>query len=107
MLKAQPGRTGFFFNHGLAEGVEQAQGGENLRGRCPGRHFAEAEVALAVAQLLCNFRLTLRGAAEGENAAGGLLPQPETRRQVGVRWPVAGQPCWVQVSPLSKCENPS
>ncbi len=57
-------------------------------------------MALAVAQLLCSFRLALCGAGGGGNAA--LLPQPELRRQVGVRWPVAGQPCWVQATPLSR-----
>lgn len=92
--------------------------------RCPGRHFAEAEIALAVAMLLGSFRLTLQGgvdrgkagAAEGRRGLQGkpagartscqgssftpgdadsILPVPELRRQVGVRWP--RQLCWVQV----------
>ena len=93
--------------------------------RCPGRHFAEAEIALAVALLLGRFRLTLQGAINSGEAgaaggrqglkctpgrasnvrtgsncwvpgdAEGMLPMPEMRRQVGVRWPRL--PCWVQV----------
>ena len=47
--------------------------------RCPGRHFAEAEIALAVAMLLGSFRLTLQGgvdrgkagAAEGRRGSAG------------------------------------
>ena len=85
--------------------------------RCPGRFFAEMEVALTVLFFLTQFNMQLAScqsttgqAASLEHADGpghhlrqtaakqvvkklasgdphGLLPLPETRRQVGIRWP--------------------
>ncbi|KAL3140850.1 hypothetical protein ABBQ32_005388 [Trebouxia sp. C0010 RCD-2024] len=84
------------------------------RYRCPGRFFAEMEMALTVGFLLTHWDMQLvscqgkawqaastnspgsSGLQSGEAAAPqkkpsgdphGLLPLPETRRQVGIRWP--------------------
>lgn len=88
--------------------------------RCPGRNFAEAELALAASLLLLLFELELlprdgegpggaaarrAAAADGAPAAGaasgafpgdpqGLLPPPDLRKLVGIKVPAA--PCWVQ-----------
>lgn len=90
------------------------------RYRCPGRFFAEMEIALAVLFFLSQFNLQLAGCQSTTSQAGakvgyvkdsvhqsrrtatkpamsimasgdphGLLPLPETRRQVGIRWPQA------------------
>ena len=85
--------------------------------RCPGRYFAEAELALAAATLLLlfDFRLLPReaaaapgaglataaaaAAAPGAGAAApgdpaGLLPPPDLRKLVGIKVP--RRPCWVE-----------
>jgi len=91
--------------------------------RCPGRAFAEAEIALLVALLLSSFDVRLAGPGAGRSTSSpgqrqprpapvgcpswpapgvapgdpaGLLPPPELRRQVGVRWPAG--PCLVNVT---------
>ncbi|KAA6426780.1 MAG: cytochrome P450, partial [Trebouxia sp. A1-2] len=86
------------------------------RYRCPGRFFAEMEVALTVAFFLTHFKMQLVSCQDSHGQPGsaqaidhtkqhkpmgsafpesgdphGLLPQAETRRQVGIRWPKA--PC--------------
>ena len=99
-----------------------------LMGRCPGRAFAEAELAVIVALLLSTYEMRLArkpcasdpkaarcsvgtDAAAGEPASqmrrhfagpspspgdpDALLPAPELRRQVGVRWPMGA--CHVHV----------
>ena len=99
-----------------------------LMGRCPGRAFAEVELAVIVALLLSTYEMRLAhqpcasdpraarcsvgsDAAAGEPASemrqhgaghkpspgdpDGLLPAPELRRQVGVRWPMGA--CHVHV----------
>lgn len=99
-----------------------------MLGRCPGRAFAEAELAVIVALLLstcemrlareaCGRRPTATRCSRGADAAAeepasemrrhgagprpspgdpdGLLPAPELRRQVGVRWPTGA--CYVHV----------
>lgn len=81
--------------------------------RCPGRYFAEAELALVAATLLLVYDLRLlppqaaepagtraAAAAAALDAAGvpgdpsGLLPPPDLRRLVGIKVPAG--PCWVQ-----------
>ncbi|KAK9812081.1 hypothetical protein WJX73_004676 [Symbiochloris irregularis] len=51
--------------------------------RCPGRQFAEAEIAVVVAFLLTCFKAQLQPSGDGRIQ----LPEPELRRQIGVRWP--------------------
>ena len=84
--------------------------------RCPGRFFAEMEVALTVAVLLTCYDIHLMTSTQASNSNSipdwqreidesapfvsgdphGLLPLPETRRQVGIRWPQS--PCEVHVA---------
>ncbi len=94
-----------------------------LGARCPGRAFAEAEIVLLVALLLSSFDMSLAAPGAGRSTSSrgqrrlqpapagrpswpahgtapgdpaGLLPPPELRRQVGVRWPSV--PCLVDVT---------
>lgn len=85
--------------------------------RCPGRYFAEAELALIASLLLLLFdwRLLPRSGAEGRGCAqrgqggaaaaaaaaagapgdpAGRLPPPNLRKLVGIKVPA--EPCWVQ-----------
>lgn len=88
------------------------------RYRCPGRYFAEAELALVLSLLLLLFewRLLPGGASGGGGSPGctgqgpsgpastavrgppgdpdGLLPPPDLRKLVGIKVPAG--PCWVQ-----------
>lgn len=66
--------------------------------RCPGRYFAEAEVALVVGMILLSTpALALHGQQRvwegGMGDPQGLLPAPDFRRLVGIKVPTA--PCWV------------
>lgn len=107
-----------------ASGLHQVPGVGGIAGlvfgggryRCPGRFFAEMEVALTVILMLTQFDMYLRSSTDNGNQriqstsgswswthllpfassktfstqsgdAAGLLPLPETRRQVGIRWP--------------------
>jgi hypothetical protein len=84
------------------------------RYRCPGRFFAEAELALVTSLLLLLFdwQLLPRG-GDGNSPSsteqgprspaskqgypgdpGGLLPPPDLRKLVGIKVPAG--PCWVQ-----------
>ena len=73
--------------------------------RCPGRFFAESELALLASLLLLLFDFTLLpregggggegGGGEGGGAPGdpaGLLPPPDLRKLVGIKVPAG--PCW-------------
>lgn len=68
--------------------------------RCPGRAFAEMEMALAVGLILCSYDLRLDVPAEGGSGGGGgapgdargALPPPDLQRLVGIKVPKG--PCW-------------
>lgn len=77
--------------------------------RCPGRYFAEAELALIASTLLLlyDWHLLPCKAEGGKAAAGGgevgkgapgdpdgRLPMPDLLKLVGVKVPAG--PCWVQ-----------
>ena len=67
------------------------------RYRCPGRAFAEMELALVVGLVLCCLDVELEVGGEGTGVAspgdaGGGLPPPNLGKLVGVKVPAG--PCW-------------
>eukprot|EP00891_Asterochloris_glomerata_P009301 jgi/Astpho2/9301/Aster-x0850 len=67
--------------------------------RCPGRFLGEVEVALVVALFISRLRWpdTLESATSTQKRlapAKDSLPAPETRRQVGFRWPKSPLTLW-------------
>ena len=75
--------------------------------RCPGRHFAEAELTVLTSLLLLRYdwELLPRPGPGGGSAAGkqaetapgdpaGLLPPPNLCKLVGIKVPLG--PCWVE-----------
>lgn len=82
------------------------------RYRCPGRYFAEMEMALTVGAILASWDLRLATEIEKNDVVGSedtddddvpapgdaaaRLPPPNGRRLVGVKVP--SRPCWVAVS---------
>jgi cholesterol 7alpha-monooxygenase len=72
------------------------------RYRCPGRGFAEMELALVVGAVLACWRLelcrlekNLPGFEAWPGDSDGLLPPPNVRKMVGIKVPT--RPCWVHV----------
>lgn len=82
------------------------------RYRCPGRYFAEMEIALIVGTILSYWDLDLEMTLERSTSAGkdsychsinypgdrnGLLPPPNMHKLVGVKVPA--EKCWVLANP--------
>ncbi|RMZ53738.1 hypothetical protein APUTEX25_003877 [Auxenochlorella protothecoides] len=66
--------------------------------RCPGRYFAEAEVALVVGMILLSCPTLARDNLQQQWEGGmgdphGCLPAPDFRKLLGIKVPAA--PCWV------------